>query len=77
MVSLEAYIEDEHNCIHEIADASYDFEEKVMASDFCQRLKEQLSMRYMCCFCSICFPAFLPSGIELDQSESALLTMTT
>ena len=45
MVSLETYMEEEDNDIHEIADASCVFEEKVVAEDFCRRLKEQLSKR--------------------------------
>jgi RNA polymerase sigma factor (sigma-70 family) len=46
-VSLEACMEDEDNGIHEIADESSDFEEKVIAEDFCRRFKERLTKRDM------------------------------
>lgn len=47
MISLEACMEDEDNGIHEIADSSSGFEEKVIVEDFCRRFKERLSKRDM------------------------------
>ncbi|MCE5236056.1 MAG: hypothetical protein ABFC62_00415 [Clostridiaceae bacterium] len=47
MVSLEACMEDEEHGIHEIEDISDNFEDRIVAEDFCQRFKARLSEKDM------------------------------
>ena len=47
MISLDACLEDDGHGIHEIADASVDFEERIVAEDYVQRFKARLSEKDM------------------------------
>lgn len=47
IVSLEACMENEEHGVYEIADVSCEFEENLIAEDFCKRFKERLSKRDM------------------------------
>jgi len=47
MVSLESCLDEDGHGIHEIADASVDFEERIVAEDYVQRFKARLSEKDM------------------------------
>ncbi len=45
--SLESYLEDENNSFHDLIDSSSDFEEAVIAKDYCDRFIKTLTERDM------------------------------